>query len=118
STDPVARTKSYIVISDLLLTFVADSAQAQDRDALRALLSEYGRTIEMARDTALNLEPGPARKPRGYADLETALTRQVKILESLRPDLDVADREAVDQAIHIASSVRQELLKRDSNPAS
>ena len=49
TTDPVAQTKSYIVIADILLSFAADAAHEQALGDFRNLLTEYGRTIRTAR---------------------------------------------------------------------
>ena len=105
--DPVARTKSYIVISDLLLSFAADAAREQAYD-FRVLL-EYGRTIRTARETIVNSERRLDRLPQGYTDLEGALRRQVRTLQDFRRNVDPRDEEPLDQAIQVASSIREEM---------
>ena len=109
TTDPVARTKSYIVISDLLLSFAADAAREQAHDDFRNLLNEYGRTIRTARETIVNSERRPDRRHQGYTDLEVALRRHVRTLQKLRTKLSAADQEPIDQAIQAASSIREEM---------
>jgi hypothetical protein len=108
-TDPIARTKSYIVISDLLLSFAADAAREQAHDDFRDLLLEYGRTIKTARETIVNSERRPGRQPEGYTDLEGALRRQVQTLQGLRRNVNPGDEEPLDQAIQVASSIREEI---------
>ncbi len=107
--DPVARTKSYIVISDLLLSFAADAAREQAHDDFRGLLMEYGRTIRTARETIVNSERRPDREPQGYTDLEGALRRQVQTLQGFRRNVDPRDEEPLDQGIQVASSIREEM---------
>src|SRR5437667_10000429 len=91
--DPVARTKSYIVISDLLLSFAADAAREQAHDDFRNLLNKYGRTIRTARETIVNSERRPDRRHQGYTGLEVALRRHVRTLQKLRTKLSAADQE-------------------------
>src|SRR5215470_8511311 len=52
--DPVARTKSYITISQLLLEFSAAAARDQDVESLDKLLDQYNSAIKSARDTIVN----------------------------------------------------------------
>jgi hypothetical protein len=107
TTDPVARTKSYIVIADILLSFASDAAREQARDDFHSLLIEYGRTIKTARETLVNSERPAARQ--GFTDFENGLRRQVRTLQDLRTKLSAADYEPLDQAIQIASSIREEM---------
>jgi hypothetical protein len=107
TTDPVAQTKSYIVIADILLSFAADAAREQALGDFRNLLTEYDRTIRTARDTIVNSEPPAARQ--GFADFENGLRRQVTTLQDLRKTLSPPDYEPLDQAIQIAISIREEM---------
>jgi hypothetical protein len=102
-TDPVARTKSYVVIADILLTFAADAVRDQDYEAFRGLLVEYRRTIGMARDMIITAES--SRKPKGYTDFERALGRQVQTLQNLRIGLGPNDHASLDEAIQLATSI-------------
>ena len=115
TTDPVAQTKSYIVIADILLSFAADAAREQALGDFRNLLTEYGRTIRTARDTIVNSEPPAARQ--GFTDFENGLRRQVTTLHDLRTTLSPSDYEPLDQAIQIASSIREEMSNRFSRAA-
>jgi hypothetical protein len=117
TTDPTARTKSYIVISDLLLSFASDAVRQQAHDDVVNLLNEYVRTIRTARETIVDSERPPARQPQGYTELEGALRRQVKTLQGLRTQVDAADQGTVDQVIEVASSIREELSNMVSRSA-
>ena len=113
--DPIARTKSYILIADLVLTFVADAAKDKDHDFFRGLLAEYGRTIKTAKETVMNSEPGRDRRPRGYTDLEPALRRQLQSLQKMKTSVDdPEDRASLDEAIRMVSSIHDELTKMTS----
>jgi hypothetical protein len=114
TTDPVAKTKSYIVISDLLLSFAADAAREKASDDFRDLLIEYDRTIKTARETIANSKPKVNGQPQGYRDLEGALRRQVRTLQGFRTNVDSGNEEPLDQAIQLASSIREEMLNRSS----
>lgn len=115
TTDPAAQTKSYIVIADILLSFAAEAASEKDVDDFRSLLIEYGRTIRTARETIINSERPAARQ--SYADLANGLRRQAKTLQDLRIKVSATDREPLDQAIQIASSIREEMSNRFSRAA-
>jgi len=115
--DPVARTKSYITISDILLSFAADAARDQDHDAFQSLLVEYGRAIESARDSILNVSRKEDQRPQGSKDLEGALMRQLLSLQSLKKDLAAEDHESLDQAIRRATSIHQQIMNARFRPA-
>jgi AAA lid domain len=117
-TDPVAQTKSHVIISDILLSFAADAARDQDHEAFRRLLVEYGRAIETARDTIVHSVRKEDRRPQGYTDLEGALARQLRTLQSLKKDVRAEDHESLDQAIQIASTIHQQMLNLVSGAAS
>jgi hypothetical protein len=110
TTDPVARTKSYIVVSDLLLSFAADAAREKAPDDFRDLLIEYGRTIRTARETIVNSERKPNGQPQGYRDLEDALRGQVRTLQGFRINVNPGNEEPLDQAIQLASAIREEMM--------
>jgi len=109
TTDAAARTRSYIVISDLLLSFAADAAKDEAMDELRALLTEYGRTIQNARETIAHVERPAGREPQVYNDLDAALRRHVKTLQDIRSRVNSSDHPPLDQAIQLAASIRDEL---------
>src|SRR5262245_24276543 len=69
-TDPVAQTRSRVVISDILLSFAADAARDDDNEAFRRLLVEYGQTIQIARDTIVYSMRNEDKQSRGYTDFE------------------------------------------------
>ena len=110
--DPVARTKSYLLIADLLLSFAADAARDQAHDDVRNLLSQYVQTVQTARETLVNSEVPPAPRPQSYPDLEGALRRQVGCPSGPAGKSGASDHESVDQAIRVASSIREELSNR------
>jgi hypothetical protein len=110
TTDPIARTKSYVVISDLLLGFAADAARDQAQDDFHGLLNEYIRAIRAARETIVNAERPSGRQHQGCSALEVALREQMKTLQDLSGKLGSADQEPLNQAIQAASSIREEML--------
>jgi hypothetical protein len=109
TTDPMARTKSYIVISDLLLSFATDAAGERAHDDLRGLLDEYTQTIRAARETIVTSKRPPDGRPQGHIDLERALGRQLTTLDDFRAKFDATDPETLDLARQLAASIRQEM---------
>jgi hypothetical protein len=110
-TDPVERTKSYIVISDVLLSFASDAVRDGTIEELGVLMDQYVTAIRAARDTMTASKRDPERKPQGYRDLELALRGQTRSLRDLGGQLLVDQRESLDRAAATASSIREELLQ-------
>ena len=67
-TDPVSITRSQIVISSILLDFIADSVRDVDNEALDAILPQYRTAIRAARNAMVNSDIDPIRTPSGYRD--------------------------------------------------
>jgi hypothetical protein len=109
--DPVRRTRSYIVISTLLLDFVAGAARDHQSDAMESLLEQYLTAIQSARDTIANSDRDPTRNPAGYKDLELALRQHVRRLEDLSRTLAFDERGGVDRAVIVTTTIRGELIR-------
>jgi len=92
-----------------------NAAREQSLDDFRNLLTEYGRTIRIARDTILNSERPTTRQ--ASTDFENGLGRQLSSLQDLRTKVSPSDYEPVDQAIQIASSIQKEMSNRFSRAA-
>src|SRR5262245_25925129 len=59
---PVAKTQSYIAISQILLDFAGGAARDGDITGMSSLLDQYVTTIRAARDTMLNSDRDPLRR--------------------------------------------------------
>jgi hypothetical protein len=110
-TDPVERTKSYILISNILLSFASDAVKDGTTEELAVLLDQYVTAIRSARDTMVASKRDAERRPQGYRDLELALRAHTQTLRDLGRQLLVDQREPVDRAAAAASSIREELLR-------
>jgi len=110
-TDPVERTKSYIVISEVLLSFASDAVKDGTVEELGVLMDQYVTAIRSARDTMTASKRDPEKRPQGYRDLELALRAQTRSLRDLGGQLLVDQREPVVRAETAASSIREELLQ-------
>jgi len=108
--DPLARTRSYITISDILLSFVADAARARDSDGLNVLLDQYLTAIRAARDTMVESGRGAKRQPEGYRALERAMRGQTRLLQEIGVQLLAVERQRVQSARDVAASVQKEML--------
>ena len=109
-TDPVPRTRSYITISEILLSFVADAAREQDSENLSVLLDQYLTAIRAARDTMVESGRDAKRQPEGYRDLERALRGQTRLLREISVQLLADQRQRVESAAAVAMSVQKEML--------
>jgi hypothetical protein len=110
-TDPLARTQSYIKISNILLSFVADAARAHDDDGLNVLVDQYLTAIRAARDTMVESHHNPKRQPEGYRELERALQAQTRLLQEISIQLLADERQRVQSARDVAVSVQREMLR-------
>jgi len=109
-TDPVARTRSYIRISKLLLSFASDAAHERDIGDLNALMDQLVATMKAARDTMV-MSDTDAEHPEGYKDLETALRTHGQFLRNLRSQLTLEERNKVEDAEQAMADLRQEILR-------
>src|SRR5262245_45373992 len=110
-TDPVERTRSYIVISDILLSFASDAVKDGTPEELGVLMDQYVTAIRSAHDTMVESKRDPERRPQGYRDLELALRAQTRSLRDIGTQLLVDQREPLDRAGAVAVSIREELLR-------
>jgi hypothetical protein len=110
-TNPVERTKSYIVISDILLSFASDAVNDGTIEELGVLMDQYVSAIRAARDTMVASKRDPERRPQGYRDLELALRSHTRSLRDLSTQLLVDQREPLDRAAAAASAIREQLLQ-------
>lgn len=111
-TDPVDKTRSWITISQILLDFAAGAGREGNMKDMQSLLDQYVTAIRSARDTIINSDRNAERDPEGYRDLEISLRGQIGQLQDLNRSLSVDDRPAVQNAIDIALSVREQVFRR------
>jgi hypothetical protein len=109
--DPVARTKTYITISRILLDFVAGAARDGDAAELNSLLNQYVSAIRDARDTMVNSDRDPLRRPGGYKDLEIILREHTRRLRDIANSLTFDERRPIEVALEEADAIRQEMLR-------
>jgi hypothetical protein len=110
--DPVERTKSYITISEILLSFASEALRDGAVADMKTLVGQYITAVESARDAMVDSNRDAERRPGGYKELEIAMRNQLRRLEDIRRQLVVDERKPIDDAIAVASSVRDEMLRR------
>jgi hypothetical protein len=108
--DPVDRTKSYITISTLLLDLATGAAQ-HDPESLAPLLDQYVTAIQAARDSIVNSGRDATRKPAGYKEMEITLRQHTRRLQDIARMLTVDEREPVEHALRVATSIREEIIR-------
>jgi hypothetical protein len=111
-TNPVDKTKSQIIISNILVDFVGSAARDGDFEGMRALLDQYGTAITTARDVMWESDRDALRNPAGYKDLELALRQHIRRLEEVRRSVTIDEREALDAAVARAMSIRTEMIMK------
>ncbi len=110
--NPVAKTRSHIVISEILLDFAGGAIRDNDLVAMRSLLEQYTNAITDARDTIMNSDRDAERNPDGYKDLELTLRTQIRRLHEMNRSLNVEDRQPVEAALSRATSARDDMIKK------
>jgi hypothetical protein len=110
-TDPVDRTKSYIAISEILLSLAGDAIKSGEPEVLDKRLTEYVDAIRDAHQTMVKTGRDAHRKPKGFKELEIALRRQVRVLEDLAKTVSFDQRDPVEKAKNEASDIQTDILK-------
>jgi hypothetical protein len=108
---PVQRTRTYIQISGVLLSFVRKEILRQDPDKMKDRLEEYRMAILSAGQTMSTSGRDGELHPEGYRDLELVLRQHLRLLGDLRRHLLDEERKPIDEAMETATSVRQEMLR-------
>lgn len=111
TTDPVGRTKVYIQISELLISFMGDSARAGNFEQMDEHVEEYRTAVTDAHDTMVNSGRDPARRSAGFKELEIALRQQVRRLDDIGSLLTFEYREPIEGLITEVTGIRDELIK-------
>jgi hypothetical protein len=108
-TDPVSRTKSYIIISEVFLSFASDSLNGGTPAEANRRLEQYVSAVRNARDTLVMSDRDARRYPNGFKQLEGAVRGHLRLLHDLRPQAVPENRDSVENAIREAISVRDEM---------
>ena len=108
--DPVDRTKTYISISHILLTFASDAIRDGDHAALKQSVDQYTVVLKAAGETMVNSDRNAVRRAGGYKELEIALRGQLRLLGDLGNRLNFDERGPIEDAITNATAVRDEIL--------
>jgi hypothetical protein len=111
-TDPVSRTRSYITISEILLSFASEAIRDGAIGDVKPLMDQYIMAVEGGRDAIIDSGRDAERRPDGYKDLEIAMREQLRLLEDMSRKLSLDDRKPIEGAIAAATSVRDEMLER------
>lgn len=111
TTDPVARTKTNIKISEILISLSSDAARTGDIEVMDQRLDEYVASIQDAHQTMMKTGRDAHKKPGGYRDLEIALRRQINQLKDIGQAVTFDQRQPIEKARDEATRIREDLLK-------
>jgi hypothetical protein len=112
--DPVTKTKSYIVISGILLDFAEADIRDGAFDVLPQRLTQYLETITAARATLTNSDVDAQRSSMSYREFETALRAHISRLENMTRAVAPEQRQALERATYTATAIREQILQRMS----
>jgi len=110
-TDPVDRTKTYISISEILLSLASDAIKSGEPEAMGKHLTEYVGTVREAHQTMMKTGRDAHRKPKGFKELEIALRRQINMLNDLGRTVTFDQRDPIDKAKAEVSSMREDVFR-------
>jgi hypothetical protein len=109
--DPADRAESLMKIADITLTYLRDSATANDAGQVESYTQLYWETVSQARNEMMLSGLNPYKKPKGYQAVETGVRRQTRVLQEIARSLNLQARKPVEAAIEGVSKVRDEMLK-------
>ena len=109
--DPVRKTRSYILVSRILLDLTFSAAAAGDVSRVAPLLKQYRDAILAARDTIVDSDRSAEKDASGFKDLELALRENLRHLQDLSRSLSFDQREPVEEALAAASLIRDEMIR-------
>jgi hypothetical protein len=110
--DPVIKTKSYIVISGILLDFAEVDICEGAFDVLPKRLDQYVEAITAARDTWTNSDIEAQRSSRGLREFENALSGHIGRLGAMAGAVAAERRDALDKATATATAIRTQIVQR------
>jgi hypothetical protein len=110
-TDPVDRTKTYIKVSEILLSLASDAVRTGEPEALGRRLDQYVETIRAAHQTMMQTGRDAHRKPKGFKELEIALRRQERTLRDLARSVTFEHRDPIEKAEQEASNIREDVFR-------
>jgi hypothetical protein len=111
ATDPIDRTKSDIVISEILLSLAGEAIKAGEPEVMEKRLTEYVETIRDAHESMMKTGRDAHRKPKGFKELEIALRQQIRTLDDLARTITFEHRDSVEKAKTEASDIREDIFK-------
>ncbi len=110
TTNPVARTRIQIRISDLLISFVGDAVDLGDVELIEERVGEYKAVIINARDTMVNSGRNAVNDASGYRELEIALRQHLRQVDDIGARLNFERRQPLDRLANEISEIRGEML--------
>ncbi len=110
SKQPIDRTRNYIQISDILLRHARNETLQENGNAA-VLLNQYRDSILSAQNTLFSLRKSSQRYSKDYMKFEVVLRHHIRWLSDWKLELDVTDRDPVNEAMDTAIGVREEILR-------
>jgi hypothetical protein len=111
-TNPVAKTRSHILISEILLDFAGSAIREDNVEGIRTLLDQYVTTITAARDVMMDSDRDAERNPAGYKDLELSLRQQIRRLQEMARSVTFDQRAPIETALNRAETIRDEMIRK------
>jgi hypothetical protein len=110
-TDPVEKTKTYVRISEVLLTFAFRSFEGDEMEDMQALLGQYLDAVRGARETIVNSGRNARRQPGGFREFEEALRRQIRFLEDMNGQSLDYSRKPILDTTSVVKATHEEIRK-------
>jgi hypothetical protein len=111
TTNPENRAKSLMKIAEITLSYINEAATANDFAKMRSYVEQYRKAVTDARDTMMQSGLDPHKKSGGYKAVEIALRKQIRALQDIARGLTVDDRQPVEDAVDLASKIRDEFVR-------
>ena len=111
TTNPENRAKSLMKIAEITLSYVSETATANDFVKMRSYVEQYRKAVTDARDTMMRSGLDPHKKSGGYQAVEIALRKQIRVLQDIARGLTVDERQPVDDTVDLTSKIRDEFVQ-------
>jgi hypothetical protein len=111
TTNPESRAKSLMKVAEITLSYVSEAANQNDFPKMQSYVEQYRKAVSDARDAMMKSGFDPHRKSGGYRAVEMTLRKQIRMLQDIGRSLAVDERQPLDNAVEMASKIRDEFVQ-------
>ena len=111
TTNPQNRAESLMKIAEINLSYIKQAAGANDFPKLESYAVQYQKAVSDAHDAMMRSGLDPARKPRGFKNVEIALRKQIRVLQDIGRLLTLEDRKPIEATLELVTQIRADFIQ-------